>query len=145
MERYLRRIIGLYPASVEAEQARDLIVETGIEPRQISVLMAGSNGTGAHSASDSDDVPKPTHRSARSAGERANGNCGHALTRFSADRLGQAGIRRNCPMFSQLASSTHRMIAVTVLQVITVRAKPVRLWRTGEAPQAEAYYSPTRQ
>jgi hypothetical protein len=54
----LHRIIGFYPTSVEAEQARDVIVEKGIEPRQISLLMARSAIAGADSAPDSDDVLK---------------------------------------------------------------------------------------
>jgi len=58
MASYLHRVVGLYPSSVEAGAARELIIAKGLSPQQVRLLSAAATGAGPDAASDSDDVLK---------------------------------------------------------------------------------------
>ena len=58
MEKYLHRVVGLYPSRGAAEKARRLVIATGVAPTRVRLLWAAPAGAGEEAVSDSDDVLK---------------------------------------------------------------------------------------
>jgi hypothetical protein len=60
MDKYLHRVVGIYPSLAEASQARDLTISRGLASTQVRLLTGGAAGTGAgaDAKADSDDVLK---------------------------------------------------------------------------------------
>ena len=56
MDRYLHRVVGLYPSRSEADLARNRLVANGMAPEQIKLLASAPADAGAEAKADSDDV-----------------------------------------------------------------------------------------
>jgi hypothetical protein len=58
MDKYLHRVVGLYPSRALGEAARDEILAHGLQPKQVRLIEPGSGVVGGDTVSDSDDVLK---------------------------------------------------------------------------------------
>ena len=58
MDKYLHRVVGLYPSRALGESVRDDMLAHGFAPKQVRLIAPGSGAAGRDAVSDSDDVLK---------------------------------------------------------------------------------------